>query len=210
MVKCVPGNDEIRHYPVAECIAFRKTTEPYGGLSNMAPKYPIVICGVKVLTSEALYQACRFPEMPEIQKMIIEQHSPMTAKDISRKYNHLTRPDWEKRRVQIMQWALNGKLLYNWKTFGELLDSTGEKYIVEDSPKDTFWGAAKDGSTYSGVNALGRLLMQLRQQYRHLNGQKNIVLKSPPIENFSFLGTPIPSISVDVTNVPYGSNIRMW
>ena len=81
---------------------------------------------------------------------------------------------------------------------------------MEDSPKDTFWGAAKDGSTYSGVNALGRLLMQLRQQYRHLNGQKNIVLKSPPIENFSFLGTPIPSISVDVTNVPYGSNIRMW
>lgn len=210
MVKCVPGNDEIRHYPVAECIAFRKTTEPYGGLSNMAPKYPIVICGVKVLTSEALYQACRFPEMPEIQKMIIEQHSPMTAKDISRKYNHLTRPDWEKRRVQIMQWALNGKLLYNWKTFGELLDATGKKYIVEDSPKDTFWGATKDGNMYSGVNALGRLLMQLRQEYRRLNGQKNIILKPPQIENFFFLGIPIRPISVDVMNVPYGANIRMW
>ena len=103
MVKNVPGNEEIRHYPVEECIAFRKTTEPYGGLSNMAPKYPITICGVKVLTSEALYQACRFPGMPEIQRIIIEQRSPMTAKDISRKYNQLTRPDWENRRVQIMQ-----------------------------------------------------------------------------------------------------------
>lgn len=72
MVKNVLGNDEIRHYPVEECIAFRKTKEPYGGLSNMAPKYPIVICGVKVLTSEALYQACRFPGLPEIQQMIIE------------------------------------------------------------------------------------------------------------------------------------------
>lgn len=126
----------------------------------------------------------------------------MTAKDISRKYNQLTRPDWENRRVQIMRWALNGKLLYNWKTFGELLDSTGERYIVEYSPKDTFWGAAKDGGTYSGVNALGRLLMQLRQQYRCLNGQKNIVLKPPKIENFSFLGVPIPPISVDVTSTP--------
>lgn len=209
MVKNVPGNEEIRHYPVKECIAFRKTTEPYGGLSNMAPKYPIIICGVKVLTSEALYQACRFPGMPEIQRIIIEQRSPMTAKDISRKYNQLTRPDWENRRVQIMRWALNGKLLYNWKTFGELLDSTGEKYIVEDSPKDTFWGAAKDGSMYSGVNALGRLLMQLRLKYRRLNGQKNIILKPPQIENFSFLGIPIPAISVDVTNDPYRANIRM-
>ena len=85
---------EMRNYNAKDCITFRKTSEAFGGLSNMAPGFPIIISNVKILTAEALYQACRFPRYPELQRNIIAQHSPMYAKDLSRKYNHLTRSDW--------------------------------------------------------------------------------------------------------------------
>ena len=76
-----------RIYRRAECIVFRKTKEPFGGLSNMASGYPIKIGGFRILTSEALYQACRFPHMREVQRLIIGQRSPMTAKMKSKPEN---------------------------------------------------------------------------------------------------------------------------
>ena len=78
-------------YIIKDCAVFRKTHEKNGGLSNMAAGYPVYFNGTQIRTSEALYQACRFPDYPDIQKEIINQKSPMTAKDISRKYNYLTR-----------------------------------------------------------------------------------------------------------------------
>ncbi len=51
---------EQKTYLRDESAIFRKTAERFGGLSNMAPGYPLLINGVRMLTSEALYQACRF------------------------------------------------------------------------------------------------------------------------------------------------------
>ena len=61
----------------------------------MASGFPIRINGVRVLTSEALYQACRFPHRPEVQRLIIEQTSPMTAKMKGKPYRDDSRPDWD-------------------------------------------------------------------------------------------------------------------
>ena len=204
------GNKQIRCYNVNDCIAFRKTSDQYCGLSNMEPKYSISINNTKILTSEALYQSCRFPHNPEIQKLIIGQRSPMLAKEISRQHMKLTRSDWDDERVNIMRWVLRAKLVCNWKTFGELLDSTGEKNIVEDSNRDTFWGAIRTNDTFWGVNALGRLLMQLRAQYRYLNGHTSITLSPPEINNFFFLGLAMPLISVDTTIPLDVENIWLW
>ena len=74
------GRNQTRTYSRKESVVFRKTNEPFGGLSNMAGGYPIRVNGVRILTSEALYQACRFPHLPDVQKLIIGQISPMTAK----------------------------------------------------------------------------------------------------------------------------------
>lgn len=57
------------------CATFFKVTEEFGGLSNMAGGYPLVINGITVFSSEALYQACRFPHQPEWQREIISQQS---------------------------------------------------------------------------------------------------------------------------------------
>ena len=77
------SNCQKKVYYIEECAAFRRTHEKYGGLSNMAGGYPIYIKDKYIRTSEALYQACRFPDHPQLQEEIIAQKSPMTAKSIS-------------------------------------------------------------------------------------------------------------------------------
>lgn len=73
------SSSKSRTYQRSDCAVFRKTDETFGGLSNMAPGYPVRINGVRIFTVEALYQASRFPHLPEVQRLIIGQHSPMTA-----------------------------------------------------------------------------------------------------------------------------------
>ena len=158
----------LRTYRRDEVISFRKTGEEFGGLSNMAPGFPIWIFEQRVRTAEALYQACRYPHMPAVQRMILNESSPMTAKMRSKPYREQSRSDWERVRIPIMKWCLRVKLIYNWQRFSELLLATGDKAIVEDSRKDQFWGAKPDTdlNTLTGQNVLGRLLMELREQLR--------------------------------------------
>ena len=136
-------------------------------------------------SSEALYQACRFPLFPEIQHEIIEQNSPMTAKMISRKYSKHTRQDWEVVKYDIMYWALQVKLSQNFDKFSKLLTETSNAPIVELSNKDKDWAAIETNeNTLIGKNALGRLLMQLRAEYIHKNTNIDCV---EPINIIGFL-----------------------
>ena len=91
-----------RLYPLKNAVAFRKTTEKWGGLSNMAKGYPLLINGLPIQSSEILYQACRYPDYPEIQKAIITQGNPYEAKQTARLFEAKTRSGWEKNRVSIM------------------------------------------------------------------------------------------------------------
>lgn len=186
-------------YLKKDCITFRRTHEEYGGLSNMAGGYPIYFEGTKILTSEALYQACRFPEHSEIQQEIIMQRSPVTAKEVSRRYEHLTRKDWAGKRVPIMNWCIHMKLLYNWNKMGRLLQQTKDKEIVELSSKDDFWGAYEKGDYAEGCNILGLLLKKLRNDYMENKGKKCIILGCPDIGNFKLIGHTIGYIKVDIT-----------
>jgi hypothetical protein len=61
---------ELRQYDVRQAAAFKKTKEKWGELSNMAGGFPVVVNGIHIKSIEALYQACRFPDMPEVQKII--------------------------------------------------------------------------------------------------------------------------------------------
>jgi len=187
-------NSKIRNYRTQECVVFSKTDGPFGGLSNMAPGYPLLINGHLLANSEVLYQAMRYPLFPEIQEEIITQHSPMTAKMISKKYRNKTRQDWDELRVKIMRWSLEVKLSQNWEKFGELLRKTGDKQIVEYSTKDHFWGASECGEgQLGGTNALGRLLMDLRNKYAHTNLKPECV--APPyITGFLLYGFEIETI----------------
>lgn len=184
-----------RSYIRSEVVTFRKTNEDFGGLSNMAPGYPLEVAGIRIRTSEALYQACRFPHMPDIQRMILEETSPMTAKMRSKPYRENSRPDWNDVRIPIMRWCLRVKLVQNREKFSELLFATGNRPIVEDSRKDEYWGAkSNETGELFGKNVLGRLLMELRYQ---LHKQPDMFEEVHPlrIAKFTLYGRRIPVVT---------------
>ena len=185
----------LRTYNVTDCVVFLKTRDNFGGLSNMAAGFPIYINDCPIRTSEALYQACRFPHIADLQRKIIEARSPMTAKMISRRFVRYSRVDWNLVRLNVMRWCLRAKLAHNWKKFSELLLSTENYPIVEQSRKDAFWGAKSVGDgKLVGINALGRLLMELREQVR-IDEPENLQLVNPlKVHQFLFLQRPIRTI----------------
>lgn len=188
--------DHLRTYDRRTSVVFCKTQEAFGGLSNMAAGYPVMVNGVDIRTSEALYQACRFPHRLDVQRLIIAERSPMTAKMKSKPHRHDTRPDWDAVRVGIMRWCLRVKLAQNWRQFGELLRSTGERPIVEESRKDDYWGAkVVDPGTLVGMNVLGRLLMELREELKSVTGEQLQHVEPPRIPDFQLYGQPIGVIA---------------
>lgn len=176
----------IRIYKQSECIAFHKTKDEFGGLSNMASGFPLFVNRFPIRTSEALYQACRFPHLPDIQRRIIDAKSPMTAKMLSKPYRKYSREDWICVRVKIMQWCLRIKLAQNLEKFSSLLLSTKELAIVEYSTKDDFWGAKfdKEKGCFIGMNVLGRLLMGLRLELQEKKLNELAYVKPLEIGNF--------------------------
>ena len=105
----------------------------------MAGGFPLVVNDVPVRTSEALYQACRFPHIPKVQREIIAQKSPMAAKMKGKPHRSKSRTDWDMIQIKIMRWCLEVKLAQNWDKFSELLLDTGDMPIVELSRRDDFW-----------------------------------------------------------------------
>jgi type I restriction enzyme S subunit len=187
---------EFRTYKREECACFRKVADQYGKLSNMATTFPLKIplrhvetledkgC-VSVFSTEHLYQACRYPHLPELQQAILDAPSTIPAKRLSQAHTSKSRMDWTSVRIPIMRFCLRLKLIQNWKPFTELLISTGELPIVEDSHKDDFWGAVpqEDGSLI-GANVLGRLLMELREQVKQNMFIHGVTVNPPHILMF--------------------------
>jgi len=183
----------IRKYEKNKCITFKSTKAHHGALSNMASKYPIYINGTILRTTEALYQALRFPNHPEIQKEIIQYASPISAKKYGRTHINKTRRDWNNIRFKVMKFCIEIKLHQNYDKFSQMLLATKDLPIVEYTDKDKVWGATLEGDYYVGTNALGRLLMELREKVKSDNFELNI----PDIENFRFLNKNINKNSLD-------------
>ena len=191
------ARDQLRTYRRADAVVVYKTKEDFGGLSNMASGYPLLIGGVRILTTEALYHACRFPLLPEVQRDIIGQHSPMTAKMKSKPHRKHTRPDWDEVRFKIMRWCLRVKLAQNYGEFGRLLLATRNQPIVEQSRKDDYWGAkiAEGDETLTGQNVLGRLLMELRERLKQDSAGQLLTVEPLSIADFLLLDKPIGAVT---------------
>jgi ribA/ribD-fused uncharacterized protein len=166
----------------------------------MAGGFPLTVCGIRSHTSEALYQACRCPHMPDVRREIISQTKPMRAKMKSRKDNRrsYSRPDWNEIEIDVMRWCLQVKLKQNWDKFANLLVSAGAMDIVEETTEhDRFWGAEptkNDLNTLEGINALGRLLMEIRGEIQKKTRTPATVVNPLPIQDFLLYGNPIPNL----------------
>lgn len=194
------------NYKKDEVCWFIKAADPFGCLSNMFQKdlkYQLKVNGVLFRSSEALYQASRFPDYPEIQEKVQKQKSPMAAKMVTKPHRRdKSREDWDVVRVDIMRWVLRVKLACNYKQMGAYLIASNNvkfkdthKSIVEISTKkDRFWGTVDDGNgNLDGENILGELLMELRTEYF----EKRELMKSVPkpnIVSFRLFGEPIEDL----------------
>jgi ribA/ribD-fused uncharacterized protein len=175
-----------------------KTKEQWGELSNMAGGMPLSVCGFAIKTSEALYQACRFPDLPDLQAKIIAEPSPMSAKMIGKPFRSSTRADWDTVHVDVMRWCLQVKARQNWGKLASVLLATGPSDIVEETSKhDVYWGAKsskEDPDILVGKNVLGHILMDLRREIVSGTRTATTVVNPLAIPNFLLCGNPIPLI----------------
>lgn len=191
-------------------LVFYSRFKDFYGLTNMASGFSLKINNIDFRTSEALYQAMKFPDMEDAQMDIKEHRYAGKAIERSRYYESLSkmRTDWDEIKVDVMRWCLHVKLAQNWKKFGDLLLRTGELTLIEGSPDDRFWGATKvdkKKKTREGVNMLGRLLMELREEIREevkKDSPRNSLLSvnPPSITNFRLNGKLITTIDAGEKN----------
>lgn len=170
-------------YNTNEVISFSKISGTWGRFSNMFNN-ALFVNETFIPSAEALYQSCKYPLYPEIQKEIIDQDNGMKAKKISRAYTKYERQDWETIKFSVMRWTLMVKLLQDWDNLSTLLDKTKDLPIVEISSKDTLWGAVRCAhDKLVGRNILGRLLMDIRNKYVLTYHKPDFV---PPLQIPSF------------------------
>src|SRR5262245_3223760 len=181
------------------CVVVFKVNEEWGGLSNMSNDFPLRVNGLRVGSTEALYQACRFPHRPDWQQEILDAPHAMRAKMVAKKEGRRkqhSRADWERLQEAVMRWCLRVKLAQHFERFGGQVRRTSPRPIVERSRSDRFWGAVLESDgVLRGQNRLGLLLMGLRDELLacKLAGQEKGLLRvePPQVPDFLLLGKPI-------------------
>jgi ribA/ribD-fused uncharacterized protein len=123
----------------------------------------IELDGVAWPSVEHFYQAQKFAS-PERQSEIRTAATGGKTKRLAKKYASEIRADWAEIKLSVMERALRVK--YNQEPFRTALVETGNEEILEDSPKDLFWGTGQLGGHGSGQNQMGQLLMKIRSEIK--------------------------------------------
>jgi ribA/ribD-fused uncharacterized protein len=140
--------------------AIRFYEGPHYYLSNFSA-FAIEVDGVRWMTVEHAYQAAKFlPEYDAIRKAIHDAPSAHEAKKIARANQAFVRPDWSSAKLRVMETLLSLKARQHPYVHRKLLE-TGDARLIEDSPKDSFWGRGPD---WQGENHLGKLWEKLRTE----------------------------------------------
>lgn len=149
-------------------VMISRTGDTFTGISNMSGGFPLLINNFRIPTCENLFQALKFPNHPELQSQVLSQTSPMGARTLAGKVVHksLIREDWSDIQLEVMDYCIRAKLIWNWVSFGHLLrESVGQTILENSSKNDLFWGVRSTSEGYRGINHLGQLLMGLRDEY---------------------------------------------
>ena len=147
-------------------VCFNRGAGRYATLSNMAEHFPVVLDGERYISVEHLYQAARFQDQPERRALVLAEPTPKGAKKRARRAQPAeTRDDWDDLKASIMATGLRLKAEQHVR-FRELLQSTGDRVLIEESARDGWWGAIPVNDTeLEGRNVLGLLLTELRSEF---------------------------------------------
>jgi ribA/ribD-fused uncharacterized protein len=114
-------------------------------------------------TSEHAYQASKFVRTsPALAQSIFDAKSAHEAYKLAKDHVNYLPKNWDKIKSDIMIDICRHKLEQHPYVRHKLLQ-TGNLLLVEDSPKDSFWGW---GSDKKGKNELGKIWMKLRKEIK--------------------------------------------
>ena len=156
--------NDFRVYNKKDSITFNSSNRDTYLLSNF---YPCTLAynGVYFNSSEQLYYYLCTTTKPDVQALVMQQPNAIAVKKLHISYEDRN-DDWVQTRNNIMRTALRIKF-EQCPEYREYLLSTGDKDILEFAYWwDLYWGAStkKDSEYYVGVNALGRLHMEIRNK----------------------------------------------
>jgi ribA/ribD-fused uncharacterized protein len=120
--------------------------------------------GFLYMTSEHAYHTEKFTD-ENIIKKIQESRSAYEAFNISREYEDKVILEWMNVRLSVMEKVIREKINQHEYVRTKLLE-TGDRVIIEDSPRDSFWGW---GPNKDGENQLGKIWMKLREELKPNN-----------------------------------------
>jgi hypothetical protein len=140
-------------------IFFWSEKDKYGCFSNFF-EGPFEIDGKMWPTTEHYFAAMKTQDETQ-REDIRKAATPLDAKRMGRVVT--LRPDWEDVKYEVMLDALMAKF-GNYPKLKEVLLSTGDALIYEDSPYDKVWGTGEKGGVGKGQNLLGKALMHTRQE----------------------------------------------
>ena len=143
-----------------DTIKFYYEYEPFGWLS-IYHECEFYADGKLWRSTEHYYQAQKTCD-PVYKEAIRIAATPDDAKKMGNCDDCSIREDWNIHRIVAMRTAIQAKFTQN-KTLQDLLLETGDAVLIEDSPKDYYWGCGTDGT---GRSMLGLLLMHLREELR--------------------------------------------
>lgn len=137
--------------------------QPYGCFSNFS-RHGISMDGVWWPTVEHYFQAQKFAGMghADYVERIHRAATPKQAAELGRSRSVPLRADWEQVKNAIMLAAVLRKFETH-EAIRAILLATGDEEIVENAPRDYYWGGGADGS---GLNRLGATLMEVRARLR--------------------------------------------
>jgi hypothetical protein len=157
---------------------YRSNERPYGAFSNLFRR-PIVFEGREYSTAEHAYQAGK-ARKESVREWILSAPSPsLVAMAAHGLYTWDINPDWSRTKFDRMRNVLRAKFTQH-EDLKELLLSTGNARLVEqgrtDNAVNRTWGEVNG----KGLNMLGVLLMEVREEIRsHGQSQAKTGRKKP-------------------------------
>lgn len=145
-----------------QIIKFYSPRNDYGCFSNFS-RHPVEMGRITYQTSEHFFQSQKYAGT-DIETQIKNCKTPGEAARMGRDRNHPVplRRDWEKVKDNVMRAVILAKFTQH-KDLNEVLLSTGDAQLIEDTTGDYYWGCGTDGT---GKNMLGKILMETREIIR--------------------------------------------
>ena len=146
-------------------IGFWAQRDKYGCFSNFYP-CTFIWAGRKFNCSEQAFMWAKasFFRDDDMAVRIFEETDPKKIKRLGRLVKNYDDYEWSQVRYSFMLGINEAKYSQN-KDLRDILLSTREAEIIEDSPYDYIWGIGKNGT---GHNLLGKILMSIRDYYNSI------------------------------------------